>query len=130
MIILNKKLSLILFVIGLFLSLFLIIDLTIDLLNKTSIESRLISLSIILVSSMIFFYNWVFQENKRKKLKRILLIVFLIAIVDSLAIMSYSLTSAYDSDNYLNLMFSLILTSSVLMYLILYKREITWHNKV
>lgn len=77
MIILNKKLSLILFVIGLFLSLFLIIDLTIDLLNKTNVESRLTSLSIILVSSIIFFYNWMFQENNREKLKRILLVSFM-----------------------------------------------------
>jgi hypothetical protein len=45
-------------------------DLTIDLLKNRIIESRLVSLSVILSSSMIFFYNWIFQEIRKSKLKR------------------------------------------------------------
>ena len=130
MIILNKKLSLILFIVSLLLSIFLVIDLTIDLLNNLNIDSRLISLSVILVSSMIFFYNWIFQENNRSKMKRFLLTIFLIIIVDSLAIITYSLSNIISNKNYSSLFISLGLTIAVLLYLMFYKREITWHNKV
>jgi hypothetical protein len=130
MIILNKKLSLILFVTSLLLSIFLIVDLTIDLLNNNSVNSRLISLSVILSSLMIFFYNWTFQENNKNKLKRFLLIASLIIIVDSLAIITYSLFSDFNSNNYSNLFISLGLTITVLLYLMFYKREVTWRNKV
>lgn len=129
MIILNKKLSLTFLVIGLLSSVFLIVDLTVDLFNNVGDDNRLITLSVILVSSMIFFNNWILQESYRNKLKRFMLILFLAVIVDNIAIISYSLTDILDNDRYLNLFISLGLTITVLLYLMFYKRKIVWNNK-
>ena len=127
--ILNKKLSFVLFALGVSISLFLIADLTIDLLKNRIIESRLVSLSVILSSSMIFFYNWIFQESRKSKLKRFSLTIFLILVVDSLGLIAYSLFDTSNASNNINVFVSLGLTIAVLLYLMLYKREVTWHNK-
>ena len=108
----------------------IIADLTIDLLKNRIIESRLISLSVLLSSSMIFFYNWIFQESRKSKLKRFSLTIFLILVVDSLGLIAYSLFDTSNASNNINVFVSLGLTIAVLLYLMLYKREVTWHNKV